>query len=262
MEDVFPPTTGDQEANVMSVSTPRAKPIPPAEPTDVNGAILPLKAGDRLTRDEFERRYDAMPDLRKAELIEGVVHVPSPVRQRNHSAPHVRLIGWLFNYRARTPGVECGDNASVRLGPDNMPQPDCLLFIASEYGGQAGIDDDDYLNGAPDLVAEVAASSAHYDVSDKLEVYRRHGVREYIVWRVLDREIDWFVLRDGRFERLAPAEDGVLRSTIFPGLWLDPTALLSDDFDTLLAVLQRGVDTPEHAAFKAQLQQSRREPAG
>jgi Uma2 family endonuclease len=169
--------------------------------------------------------------------------------------------GWLFNYRARTPGLKGGDNASVRLALDNMPQPDGLLFVAPEYGGQARIDDDDYLDGAPDLVAEVAASSAHYDVNDKLEVYRRHGVREYIVWRVLDREIDWFVLREGRFERLAPAGDGILRSTIFPGLWLDPAALLRDEFDTLLAGLQRGIDTPEHAAFKAQLRRAKGEPA-
>ena len=121
----------------MSVSTPRAKSGQPAEPSDRAGAIPLLKEGDRLTRDEFERRYDAMPNLRKAELIEGVVHVPSPVRQRNHSAPQFSLIGWLFNYRARTPGLEGGDNPSVRLDMGNMPQPDCLLFISPEYGGQA-----------------------------------------------------------------------------------------------------------------------------
>ena len=212
----------------MSVSTPRAKPNPPAEPSDGEGAIPPLKEGDRLTRDEFERRYDAMSNLRKAELIEEVVHVPSPVRQRRHSAPHFSLIGWLFNYRARTPGLEGGDNPSVRLDLGSIPQPDCLLFISPEYGGQAKIDEDDYLNGGPDLVAEVAASSASYDVSDKLDVYQRHGVREYIVWRVLDREIDWFVLRQGRFEKLSPGHDGILRSAIFPGLWLDPDALLDD----------------------------------
>ncbi len=138
-----------------------------------------------------------------------------------------------------------------------MPQPDCLLFIAPEYGGQAKIDEDDYVNGGPDLVAEVAASSTSYDVSDKLDVYQRHGVREYIVWRVLDREIDWFVLRQGRFEKLSPGHDGILRSEIFPGLWLDPNALLRDDCEALLAVLQRGLDSPEHAAFKVQLQRAK-----
>ena len=246
----------------MSVSTPRAKPSSPAEQSDCHGAIPPLKESDHLTRDEFERRYDAMSNLRKAELIEGVVHVPSPVRQRPHSAPHFNLIGCLFNYRAKTPGVEGGDNPSVRLDLGNMPQPDCLLFISPEYGRQAKVDDDDYVSGGPELVAEVAASSAHYDVNNKLEVYRRHGVREYLVWRVLDREIDWFVLREGRYEKLSPADDGVLRSTIFPGLWLDPGALLNDDCDTLLDVLQRGLGSPEHAAFKAQLQRAKGELAG
>ena len=210
----------------MSVSIPRAKPGSLAEQPESAGAIPLLKDGDRLTRDEFERRYDAMPNLKKAELIEGVVQMPSAVGQRNDSAPHFNLIGWLFNYRARTPGLEGGDNPSVRLDLGNMPQPDCLLFISPEYGGQARVDEDDYVNGGPDLVAEVAASSAHYDVNDKLERYLRNGVREYLVWRVLDRQIDWFVLREGRFVKLSPADDGILRSTIFPGLWLDPDALL------------------------------------
>jgi Uma2 family endonuclease len=245
----------------MSVATPHAKAGSPTEQSDRAGAIPLLKEGDRLTRDEFERRFDAMPNLRRAELIEGVVHLPSPVRQRSHSAPHFNLIGWLFNYRARTPGIDGGDNPSVRLDLGNMPQPDCLLFISPEYGGQAKVDEDDYVNGGPDLVAEVAASSVHYDVNAKLDRYQRHGVREYLVWRVLDREIDWFVLREGRFEKLSPADDGILRSTIFPGLWLDPAALLRDDLSTLLDVLQRGLASPEHAAFKAQMQRAKVEPA-
>jgi Uma2 family endonuclease len=245
----------------MSVSSPRAKPNSPPETSDRYGAIPPLEDGDRLTRDEFERRYDAMPNLRKAELIEGVVHVPSPVRQRHHSAPHFSVNGWLFLYRARTPGIDGGINPSVRLDLGNMPQPDGLLFIAPEYGGQAKIDADDYVSGGPDLVAEVAARTAHYDRNSKLEAYRRNGVREYLVQRVLDREIDWFVLREGRYEKLSAAEDGILRSTIFPGLWLDPNALLSDDCDTLLDVLQRGLDSPEHAAFKAKLQRAKAERA-
>ena len=206
----------------MSLSTPRTRPNPPADPSESKGAIPPLKDGDRLTREEFERRYDAMSNVRKAELIDGVVHVPSPVRQRRHSAPQFTLIGWLFNYRARTPGLEGGDNPSLRLDLGSMPQPDCLLFISPEYGGQAKIDEDDYLSGGPYLVAEIAASSAHHDVNVKFELYKRHGVREYLVWRVIDREIDWFVLREGQFEKLSPDNDGILRSTIFPGLWLAP----------------------------------------
>jgi Uma2 family endonuclease len=244
----------------MSVSTTRTEPAVPAAPADRNGAIPPLVNGERLTREEFERRYEAMPHLKKAELIEGVAYVPSPVRQRYHGGPHSSLNGWLFAYRARTPGLELGDNSTVRLDVINVPQPDCALFIKPEHGGKVVIDEEGYINGAPDLIAEVAASSAAYDVGDKLEVYRRNGVREYIVWRVLDREVDWYVLREGAFEKRIPDDDGVLRSTIYPGLWLDPAALLGEDYDTLLAVLQRGLETPEHAAFKADLQRARIQP--
>jgi len=244
----------------LSVAVPKAKPVPPADVADRDATIPPLESGDRLTRREFERRYAAMRDLKKAELIEGVVYVPSPVRLRDHGEPHSSLVGWLFNYRVRTPGLKLGDNSTVRLDLNNEPQPDCLLFIQPEHGGQVEIDADGYINGAPDLVAEVAASSASYDLHDKLQAYQQNGVREYIVWRVSERQVDWFVLRESRYERLPPAEDGTLRSTVFPGLWLDPTALVSDDFETLLNVLQRGLDSPEHAAFLAELQRASVEP--
>ena len=133
----------------MSVSIPQAEPSPPAEPNDRDGAIPLLENGDRLTADEFLRRYEVMPGLKKAELIEGVVHVPSPVRQKYHGAPHSTLIGWLFAYRARTPGVELGDSSTVHLGLTNTPQPDCLLFIQPEHGGRAKIDEEGYIVGAP-----------------------------------------------------------------------------------------------------------------
>ena len=178
----------------MSVSSSKVKPIPPARPMDRNGAIPPLENGDRLTADEFMRRYEAMPGLKKAELIEGVVHVPSPVRHLYHGRPHTHLLTWLGNYEAGTPGVEAGDNSTVQLGLTNTPQPDCLLFIQPEYGGRVKFDDEGYIVGAPDMVAEVAASSVSYDLHDKRNAYRRNGVREYVVWRVLDRQIDWFVL--------------------------------------------------------------------
>jgi Uma2 family endonuclease len=246
----------------MSVSTTRSELAPPVSRVDRNGAIPPLESGDRLGREEFERRYDAMPHLKKAELIEGVVYVPSPVRQKYHGEPHSSLIGWLFAYKARMPGLALGDNSTVRLDAINEPQPDCVLFIKPEHQGKVVIDEDGYNNGAPGLVAEVAASSASYDVHDKLAVYQRHGVREYIVWRVFDREVDWYVLRGAKYEKRTAGDDGVLRSTIFPGLWLEPGALLREDHDTLLAVLQRGLDSPEHAAFKAELQRTKVEPAG
>jgi Uma2 family endonuclease len=216
-------------------------------------AVPPLENGDVLTRAEFERRYEAMPHLKKAELIEGVVYVPSPARHSYHGHQHAHLISWLGHYEAHIPGVEASGNATVRLDLDNEPQPDVLLFIDPACGGQARIDADGYIEGAPELVAEIAASSASYDLHAKLRVYRRNGVREYIVWRVLDREIDWFVLRAGQYERLSLDAAGLYRSEVFPGLWLDPTALLRGDLATMLAVVQRGLASPEHAAFAARL---------
>jgi Uma2 family endonuclease len=215
--------------------------------------IPPLEPGDRLSRAEFERRYHAMPNLKKAELIEGVVYMPSPVRVRRHGRPHAHLVTWLGNYESASSGVIIADNASVRLDLDNEPQPDAVLFIDPVHGGQARITDDDYVDSAPELVAEVAASSASYDLNTKFNVYRRNEVREYIVWRVLDREIDWFMLRDGEFVRLPLDEAGLYRSKVFPGLWLDPAALVRGDTQSVQAALQRGLASREHAEFVARL---------
>jgi len=244
----------------MSISVPRAEPITPAVSGDRDGAIPPLESGDRLTRDEFERRYQAMPHLTKAELIEGVVYVASPVRHRYHGKQHFQLLSWLAHYEAGTPGVEGGVSSTVRLDLNDEPQPDCVFFIQPEHGGQVQIDEDGYIQGAPDLVAEVAASTASYDLHDKLGAYRRNGVREYLVCRVFDRRVDWFVLREGAYEPLAPAPDGSLRSTAFPGLWLDPAALLRGDLPAVLALVQHGLESPEHAEFAARLGQTRGEP--
>ena len=213
-----------------------------------------LVEGDLLTPDEFERRYDAMPGLKKAELIEGVVHMPSPVRWDVHAIQHYDIIGWLSVYRAATPGTRGGDNASIRLDLANMPQPDVALIILPSHGGRTQVSADGYLEGAPELVVEIAASSASYDLNAKLRVYQCNGVREYLVWRVERQQVDWFVLRDGKYDRLAPSSTGLLCSETFPGLWLDTTALFADDFAGVLATLQRGIKDPTHAAFVAELQ--------
>jgi len=212
-----------------------------------------LVAGDRLTRDEFERRYAAMPGLEKAELIEGVVYVPSPVRCEAHGRPHAVVITWLGVYEAATPGVQVADNATVRLDLDNEPQPDAFLRIRSAAGGQSRETPDDYVEGAPELAVEVTASTASYDLHDKKRAYRRNGVREYLVWRTQDGELDWFVLRGGRYARLEASDDGLLRSEVFPGLWLDPAALLADDMAGVLASLERGLGGAVHAAFAARM---------
>ena len=224
-----------------------------ASGTSSGDRIPPLENGDCLSRAEFERRYTAMPHLKKAELIEGIVHVPSPVRHHFHGQPHSYVTGWLVLYKANTPGVQVSDNSTVRLDLDNESQPDALLLIDPERGGQTFLSEDGYIEGAPELVVEVASSSASYDLHAKLHVYRRNGVREYIVWRVLDEEVDWFVLREGQYERLQPDANGPLRSEVFAGLWLDPVALVRNDLTTVLATLQQGLASPEHTAFVSRL---------
>jgi len=214
-------------------------------------ALPPLENGDRLTQAEFERRYEAMPHLKKAELIEGVVYVPSPVRHSQHGFPHARLISWLGFYQANTPGVDVSDNSSVRLDLDNEPQPDALLLIDPARGGQTRLSVDGFIEGAPELVAEVASSSVSYDLHAKLHVYRRNGVCEYLIWRVLEQEIDWLVLRAGQYERMPVDANGLLRSEVFAGLWLDPAALIRGDLAMVLAVVQQGIASPEHTAFVA-----------
>ena len=232
----------------MSRSTPPETERSTTPLPATSSAVLPaLENGDRLTRSEFERRYEAMPHLKKAELIEGVVYVGSPVRYTQHGQPNFDLETWLGVYRAATPGVFGAGNTTVRLDLDNEPQPDVLLRL--DRGGRSRIDDDGYVDGAPELVVEVAASSASYDLHDKLRAYRRNGVPEYVVWRVLDGGLDWFVLRDGSYERLQPDDVGVLRSEVFPGLWLSVPALLAGDLAAVLATLQLGLAAPEHAAF-------------
>lgn len=227
---------------------------PQGMPAAANGRTPPLENGDRLTRAEFERRYAAMPHIKKAELIEGVVHMPSPVTDE-HAAPHFDVIGWLAYYRAATPGISGGDNGTLRLDLDNEPQPDAFLRILASHGGQARVDADGYVNGAPELVAEVARSSVNIDLHAKLHVYRRNGVREYLVWRVLDQVIDWFVLREGRYEPLAPAAEEVYQSEVLPGLWLDAAALLRGDLRAVFQTVQRGLDSSEHAAFVTRLRE-------
>ncbi len=217
------------------------------------GKLPPLENGDRLTRYEFERRYAAMPHVKKAELIEGVVYMASPVRISSHGRPHSLLIAWLGVYRAGTPHIDLADNTTVRLDMDNEPQPDALLRLDESVGGQSRISDDDYVEGAPEFVAEVAASSASYDLRDKLRAYRRNQVQEYIVWEVYENRLNWFRLLDGEYVPLEPDAAGVVRSEVFPGLWLAVPALLAGNFAQVLAVLQEGLNSPEHAQFVERL---------
>jgi Uma2 family endonuclease len=200
--------------------------------------IPPLENGDRLSRAEFERRYAASPDVQKAELIEGRVFVASPLRFTPHAEPHSHLIGWLWTYKTWVGGVSLGIEPTVRLDEQNEPQPDGVLF---RQKGNVQIDTDGYLVGAPELVVEIAASTASYDLYEKKRVYERHGVKEYIVWRTFDGEIDWFVLEKGRYVTLSPDDQGIIRSQEFRGLWLNSRALLAGNMPGVLQTLNEGI---------------------
>lgn len=216
--------------------------------------LPPLKNGDHLTRDEFERRYEATPGLKRAELIEGIVYTgPTALRWNEHARPDGLAGTWLGVYESATPGVQMGHHASIRLDLDNEPQPDAALIIAPSCGGQARISSDGYLEGAPELVVEISASSVSIDLNAKLRVYRRNGVREYLVWRVEDQIIDWFVLRQGEYVLRAADAGGLLRSETFPGLWLDAPAMIRLDSAAVLQALQQGLATSEHEAFVSAL---------
>ena len=218
--------------------------------------VPPLENGDRLTRYEFERRYQAMIQIKKAELIEGVVYVASPVRATKHGRPHAKIMTWLGTYSAASLGVDLQDNATVRLDADNEPQPDALLRIEPEVGGNSRISEDDYIEGSPELIAEIAASSASYDLNDKLNAYRRNGVKEYIVWQIYENRLDWFILKEGRYISLEANESGIIRSEVFPGLWLAIDALREGNLAEVLKVLQQGLQTDEHQKFVERLQLS------
>jgi hypothetical protein len=209
--------------------------------------------GDRLTRVEFERRYEAMPHIKKAELIEGIVYMPSPVRLSYHGQQHSFVIGWLTYYMSKTPHLLIGDNSTSRLDEDNEPQPDAMLLLPAWAGSTAQLDDDGYVSGAPDLACEVAASSVSIDLHGKKNAYRRNGVKEYLAWRVEEEGVDLFALVEGRYEPMPVDDKGRIRSKVFPGLWLDVAALLAGDLPKLFAAVDEGTATPEHRAFVEKL---------
>ena len=218
--------------------------------------IPPLENGDLLSRAEFERRYTAMPALKKAELIEGIVYMASPLRFEPHAEPHADLMGWLWSYKIATPGVRLGDNPTVRLDVDNEPQPDAVLLIDAQCGGQTCLSDDGYIEGAPEFVAEISASTATIDLRDKKRVYRRNGIKEYLVWQVMNRRIDWFSLQEEEYIALLPDAEGIIRSRVFPGLWLSVSALLDGNMPSAIATLQAGLNSTVHQEFVQQLASS------
>jgi hypothetical protein len=225
---------------------------------NAEGSLPLLENGAHLSAREFLRRYEAMPEVKKAELINGIVYMGSPVRLDQHGEPDGLVQGWLCFYAVATPGVRHATNSTTRLDSDDVPQPDGLLRIVPECGGQARVDAKGYLQGGPEMVVEVAASSVSLDVREKLAAYRRAGVREYLVWRTEDGAVDWWVLEDDEYRSLPAGPDRVYRSRTFAGLWLNVPALLARDGAKVMATLQQGLGSPEHAAFAADLQKCAR----
>jgi Uma2 family endonuclease len=221
----------------------------------IDEEVPELIRGDYLSREEFMRRWEAMPHVKRAELIRGVVYMPSPL-SREHGRTDSDVGTWLGVYRAATPGCETLANATWFMGEEEAPQPDSSLRVLPEYGGQS-TDQGRYVSGAPEFLAEVCISSTTYDLHQKLEVYQEAGVQEYLAVLMREREVRWHRLVGGRFEVLPAPADGIYRSTVFPGLWLDAAALLAGDLARVLVMLQQGLNSPEHAAFVELLKQRR-----
>lgn len=209
--------------------------------------VPPLEGGDRLKLAEYFRRYEATGETRHFELIEGIVYCSGRVSS-DHASAHSDLAGITGYYRALTPHVKGAIGPTIKLDDRNCPEPDLVLWIRTERGGQVSIQDG-YLVGAPELIGEIAMTSVSRELHDKRIAFERAGVREYIVWRVWDKVIDWFVLQDGRYRRLEPDGQGVLKSMVFPGLWIHPRALLDGDLPRVFEVLKQGIATSEHDEF-------------
>ena len=199
----------------------------------------PLREGDRLTSQEFMRRWEAMPDLKHAELIDGIVHMASPVLNL-HGVFHFRIGSWLTYYVAATPGCEASTESTWQMSAESVPQPDLALRILPDCGGQSGLERG-YATGAPELIVEISVT--------KLRLYEKHGVREYIIVRPEKRRLTWRELADGKYREIEPEKSEFLRSRVFPGLWLDPAALWDNDLPRLSKTVQQGVATAEHAVF-------------
>jgi Uma2 family endonuclease len=232
--------SSQEDIDVATVKVPRTKRLPP------------LENGDRLDQKTFHARYEAMPENCRAELIGGIVFIPSP-RKIPHSEAQQLVVRWLDEYAEATPGTEALLNNAQILGPESEPEPDACLFIAPESGGRVFADKDDYLHGAPELVVEVSSSTESIDLHAKKQDYQQGGVSEYIVLALRLQKVFWFVRQRGKYKETPLPADGVFRSRIFPGLWLDAKSILRCHRQGVLAALKEGLATPEHAAFVAKL---------
>lgn len=213
--------------------------------------LPPLVEGQRLDRATFHERYEAMPPGTRAELVGGVVSMPSPLGYE-HGRRDSDVSDWLGHYKRFTRGVEKAHNATTQFDDYGEPQPDIQLRLPEELGGQSRIEGG-YVVGGPELVVEVSKTTRNHDLGDKKADYERAGVREYLFVGLDPQEVRWFQRAEGRFVDLPPGPDGVLRSEVFPGLWFDPRAFFAEDMEGIIATLERGLATPEHAEFVGRL---------
>ncbi len=211
---------------------------------------LKLENGDVLKKDEFLRRWEETPEVRHAELLEGVVYVNSAAISMRHGEPQGIILRWLYEYESHTPQVSVLPPVTSVLSEDDVPEPDAVMLIDHPKFGSCQTGENDFLEGSPELVVEIAASSASKDLHVKKRVYQKAGVKEYIVWRTIRTGFDWFVLKDGEYVSMEPdPEDGFLKSQVFPGLWLDLEPLLAMDKRKMIERMQAGFGTEEHQAF-------------
>jgi Uma2 family endonuclease len=219
-------------------------------------AAPPLNQGDNLTRAEFLRRWEAMPHVLRAELIGGVVFMPSPLSW-DHGSVDNRVSTWLGVYGAYTPGCDPMNNVTWLMGEEDSPQPDMCMRILPEFGGRSRMQGR-YPHGVPEFLAEICVSNAAYDLHQKLELYQAEGVEEYLAVLVFEQELRWHRLVNGVYQLQPAPADGIWRCQIFPGLWLNGPALLQANMVQVLATLTAGLNSPEHAAFVEQLARQRR----
>jgi Uma2 family endonuclease len=217
------------------------------------GSLPPLENGDQLDQPTFHERYQAMPEVTRAELIGGIVHMPSP-QKVPHSKAQKLVLRWLDEYAEATPGTEALVNNTQILGLDSEPEPDACLFIVPEFGGRVYVGEDEYLHGSPELIVEVSSSTESIDLNRKKHDYQKAGVREYVVLALRLQQVFWFVRQRGKYKECPLPAGGIFRSRGFPGLWLDAEAMLRNHRQGVLAALRQGLATPEHAAFVGKLE--------
>ncbi|MBV9124649.1 MAG: Uma2 family endonuclease [Planctomycetes bacterium] len=232
---------------MSTLSAPRSRPR--------SSELSLLENGDRMKQPEFHRRYLAYPEEVKFELIGGIVYMASPLRWP-HGLYHIQLAGLFFLYTAATPGTQSGDNTTVILGEESEPQPDLVLRILAERGGHSRENQEEYLEGPPELIAEIAYSSRAIDLHQKKEDYQKAGVLEYLVLSVESQELYWFSFETA--DLLKPNRKGVYGSRVFPGLWINGPALLAQDSSQLAATVQEGIRSRGHTQFVKRLQAARR----